>query len=311
MTTDEQSVVAFDRPGAAGKLPPGHPRRLRRAPVDGVELEYEVLGAGDPVVLIHAGVCADWFGPLLAEPALLDSYRVVSYHRAGYAGSERVDGQLSIARQAAQCAALMRRLGIGQAHVVGHSSSANMALQLALDAPDLVLSLSLLETALLTVPSGPYAGEAIGRYRAGDRAGAVDAWMRGVCGPDYRVALERAIPGAVDQAVADLDTFLGQELPALRDWPFTEQDAARITQPALAVLGARSDEVSPVFRTRHELLLAWLPNVEGFTLPEANHLLHVQNPRGMAERLALFFARHAPRAVSAGGAGASAGPAGR
>ncbi len=45
--------------------PPGRPHRLLRARVDGVELEYEVLGAGDPVVLIHAGVCADWFAPLL------------------------------------------------------------------------------------------------------------------------------------------------------------------------------------------------------------------------------------------------------
>jgi pimeloyl-ACP methyl ester carboxylesterase len=229
MSADEHSVVAFDRPGTA-RGPAAD--RFRRARVDGVELEYEVLGAGEPVVLIHAGVCANWFAPLLEEPALRDGHRIVSYHRAGYAGSEPVDGGLSIARQATQCAALMRHLGIGRAHVVGHSSSAAMAIQLALDAPDTVLSLSLLETALLTVPSGPYAGEAIGRYRAGDRAGAVDTWMRGVCGPDYRVTLERAIPGAFDQAVADLDTFLGQELPALRDWPFTEQEAARVPQPA-------------------------------------------------------------------------------
>ncbi len=308
MSADEQSVVAFDRPGTARGPAPDHRRRLRRATVDGVELEYEVRGTGEPVVLIHAGVCADWFVPLLEEPALRDAHRVVSYHRAGYAGSERVEGQLSIARQAAQCAALMRQLGIEQAHVVGHSSSANMALQLALDAPDTVLSLALLETALLAVPSGPYAGEAMSRYRAGDRAGAVDTWMRGVCGPDYRVALERATPGAYDQAVADVDTFLGQELPALRDWRFSEQDAAQVTQPALAVLGARSDAVSPVFRTRHELLLAWLPDVEEFILPGANHLLHVQNPRGVAERLASFFAQHP--AVS-GGAGSNAGPGGR
>jgi pimeloyl-ACP methyl ester carboxylesterase len=310
MNTDEQSVIAFDRPGVV-RRPSPDPHRFRRARVEGVELEYEVLGTGDPVVLIHAGVCADWFAPLLEEPVLRDAHQILSYHRAGYAGSERVEGELSIARQAAQCAALMRHAGIGQAHVVGHSSSANMALQLALDAPELVLSVSLLETALLAVPSGPYAGEAVSRYRAGDRAGAVDAWMRGVCGPDYRVPLERAIPGAFDQAVADLDTFLGQELPALRDWPFTEQAAARVGRPALAVLGARSDEVSPVFRRRHELLLAWLPDVEGYLLPDANHLLHVQNPRGMAERLASFFAAVSDRPVVSGGAGSSGAPAGR
>lgn len=293
MSTDEHSVVAFDRSDIARVPSPDRAHRFCRARVDGVELEYEVHGAGDPVVLVHAGVCADWFAPLLEQPALRDDHRVLSYHRAGYAGSERVKGELTIARQAAQCAALMHHAGIERAHLVGHSSSAAIVLQLALDAPDAVLSLSLLETALLAVPSGPYAGEALGRYRAGDRAGAVDAWMRGVCGPGYRAPLERAIPGAFDQAVIDLDTFLGQELPALRDWPFTEQTAARVRQPALAVLGARSDGVSPVFRRRHELLLAWLPHVEAFVLPDANHLLHVQNPRGMAERLASFFAQHA------------------
>jgi hypothetical protein len=35
-----------------------------------------------------------------------------------------------------------------------------------------------------------------------------------------------------------------------------------------------------------------MPNVEPFDLPDAKHLLHVQNPRGMAEGLAAFLARH-------------------
>ena len=283
MTADDQGVVAFDRPTDS---------LSQRAAVDGVQLEYEVRGSGEPVVLIHAGVCADWFAPLLREPALTGRHRVLSYHRAGYGRSGQVAGPLGIERQAAQCAALMRHVGMDSAHIVGHSSSGNMALQLALAEPERVRSLILLETALLAVPSGPYAAQAMARYRAGDRAGAVDVWLRGVCGPDYRFALEGAIPGAFDQAVADLDSFLGQELPALRDWSFTEQDAARVTQPALAVLGARSHEVSPVFAERHQLLLAWLPTVESFVLPDANHLLHVQNPRGMAERIASFVARN-------------------
>jgi pimeloyl-ACP methyl ester carboxylesterase len=43
------------------------------------------------------------------------------------------------------------------------------------------------------------------------------------------------------------------------------------------------------------MLLTWLPNAEPFVLPGATHLLHVENPRGMAERLAAFFARHPRR----------------
>ena len=41
---------------------------MDRAPIDGIELEYEVRGSGEPVVLIHAGVCADFFAPLVEQP---------------------------------------------------------------------------------------------------------------------------------------------------------------------------------------------------------------------------------------------------
>jgi hypothetical protein len=82
-----------------------------------------------------------------------------------------------------------------------------MALQLALDAPDVVHSLALLESALLAVPTGPYGAQAIQRYRAGDKEGVIDVWVAGVCGPTYRSVLAQALPGAFEQAVADADTF--------------------------------------------------------------------------------------------------------
>lgn len=265
---------------------------MDRIVVEGVGLEMEDHGAGEPVVLIHAGVCADWFKGLRDEPALAGSYRVISYHRAGYAGSDRVEGPFSIRQQAEQCRSLLRPLGTTRAHVVGHSSSAAIALQLALDHPDAVHSLALLETALLAVPSGPFAGDAMRAFLAGDRAAAVDIWMRGVCGADYRAVMDRVLPGAVDRAVSDAATFFGQELPAVREWSFDRSHAERITQPTLLVLGGRSGEVSPAFGQRHDLLLAWLPRAEPFVLPDATHLLHVQNPVGMASGLARFFASH-------------------
>jgi pimeloyl-ACP methyl ester carboxylesterase len=269
---------------------------VERAPIDGIELEYEVRGTGEPIVLIHAGVCADFFVPLVQEPALSGNFTLVRYHRTGYAGSGRLPGAVSLARQAAHCRALMRHLGIERAHIVGHSSSASIALQLGLDAPDAVQSLALLDPARPAAPSAAHAemvrtvvGPALQRFRAGDKHGAIDAWMRGTCGAHYRAALERALPGALDQAVADADTFFGQELPAVIQWTFGREDAARIHQPALAVLGEHS---IAVFRERRELLLAWLPNVEPFDLPDATHLLQVQNPGAMASGLASFFSRH-------------------
>jgi pimeloyl-ACP methyl ester carboxylesterase len=101
--------------------------------------------------------------------------------------------------------------------------------------------------------------------------------------------LEKAIPGAVNQALADADTFFLHELPALRQWSFGPDEARRVRQPVLAVVGEKSDSR---FHQRQKLLLEWLPNVEPFVLLGAGHLLHLENPSGMAEGLAAFFARH-------------------
>ena len=258
---------------------------LLRAPVDGIELEYEVRGTGEPVLLIHGGAVAGTFAPLLDEPALA-GYRLIRYHRVGYAGSDRVAGPVTVGRQAAHCLALLRHLDAEPAHVVGNSSGANIALQLALDHPSAVRSLALLEAALLAVPTGPFAGEAMGHFHSGDAAAAVDVWLRGVAGAGYRAVLDRALPGAFEQAVGDADTFFGQELPAVREWAFGPDEAARIAQPALAVLGGRSNEVTPVFGKRHDLLMKWLPDVRPFVLAGATHLMQVQNPAGVAEGLA-------------------------
>ena len=284
-----------------------HTNAMERASVEpGVELEYTVRGRGEPVVLVHAGLFAHWFKPLLEESALSGRYRVVSFHRVGYAGSSRVAGPLSLARQAQHVAALMRHLGIERAHVVGHSSGANIALQLAIDAPDRVHSLALLEPALpvsdgserLLSTRQSVMAPIAEKYRAGDTPGAVDGFMRMVSGAEYRAAFDRALPGEFARGLADADTFFQQELPAVAQWRLAREDAGRIKQPALAVIGEHSLQVSPIWEARQQQLLSWLPNAEGFVLPGATHLLHLQNPRGIAVALASFFARHpipAPR----------------
>jgi pimeloyl-ACP methyl ester carboxylesterase len=262
---------------------------MDRAALGSVELEYEVCGDGACVVLVHHGAGPDWFRPLLGERALTSRHRLLLYHRAGYARSSPRAGPLTFEGEAASFAVLMRHLGIDRAHVVGHSASGCIALQMALDAPEIVHSVAVLEPALLAVPSPPEVPKAVELYRAGDPITAIDTFLRGTCGPAYRPILESAIPSAVEQALAGADTFFTHELPALRQWRFGPEEARRVVQPVLAVVGERSDAR---FHERHALLLEWLPNVEPFVLPGAGHLLHLQNPAGMATGLAAFFARH-------------------
>ena len=67
-------------------------REMERAALDGLELEYELRGSGQPVVLIHWGLSAAWGEPLMDEPALADHCRLLSYHRAGVARPHPKEG---------------------------------------------------------------------------------------------------------------------------------------------------------------------------------------------------------------------------
>src|SRR5215471_9353060 len=106
-------------------FPPGEadPRgeTMEKAAVNGVELEYEVTGAGEPVLCISP-VLADGFEPLASEPALADRYQLIRYHKRGWAGSTHTEGPVSVEDHAADAAALLDHLGVRHAHVVGHSS---------------------------------------------------------------------------------------------------------------------------------------------------------------------------------------------
>ncbi|MFY9608465.1 MAG: alpha/beta hydrolase [Blastocatellia bacterium] len=269
---------------------------MNRAKIGGSELEYEVRGAGEPVVLVHGSHIADAFAPLLVEPVLTQRYQLILYHRRGFASSTHPDGPLSIVEQAADCRAFMQHLGVQCAHIVGHSYGGAIAVQLALDAPEAVHSLALLEPALLIVPSTHQFMEGMApvfqMYESGNKTGAVDGFLQSVMGPDYRSVLDRVLPGAFAQAVADADTFFRFELPALQQWSFTQTDAGRITQPVLAVLGADSHTLWAGWLEVHQMVQAWLPQAEGFVLNGATHGLQIVNPKGLAEGLAGFFARH-------------------
>src|SRR5215210_840828 len=91
---------------------------MERTTVNDVELEYEVIGVGEPVLLISP-LLADGFLPLLAEPALADSHQLIRYHKRGWVGSTRTPGAVSVADHAADAAALLDHLAIGRAHVGG------------------------------------------------------------------------------------------------------------------------------------------------------------------------------------------------
>jgi len=268
---------------------------MPRVNLNGVDLEYDVQGSGEPLLLIHGSILADAFFPLLAEPRIANNYRVISYHRRGFAGSARARDPFTIGQQAADSRALLRYLGIPRAHVAGHSFGADIALQLALDAPAEIQSLALLEPPLLaSVPSGPMFSDGVAAIRAvyerGEKVAATDAFCTGVAGPEYRQVIDKTLPpGAFALAVADIDTFFQVELGALQQWHFTAEEATRIRQPVLAVIGTES---APIFHEGHERLKHWFPQAEELVVPQATHALQFMNPGAVADGLDRFFASH-------------------
>jgi pimeloyl-ACP methyl ester carboxylesterase len=143
---------------------------IRTATIGTTEVQYSDLSEGEPILLVHAGVFADWFLPL-AESDTLRGFRVIRVRRAGY-GPTPPSAPVSIREHARHLAALLKLLNLGKAHVVGHSSGALIALQLAADEPEKVQSLILIEPAAL----GPFqvpAFEDLGRRFIGPGGGRV------------------------------------------------------------------------------------------------------------------------------------------
>jgi pimeloyl-ACP methyl ester carboxylesterase len=268
---------------------------MDRANVNGVELEYEVRGAGEPVLLIDM-LIADCFVPLLPEPALADAYQLIRYHKRGWVGSTHTSPPVSIAEHAADAAALLEHLGVRRAHIAGHSTGASIGAQLALDHPGKVHTLTLLEPTLVSLPLGgaflQAAGPVFEAYGSGDHAGALAMFVAAASGLEWqacRALLEQRIPGVVAQSIKDADTFFGVELPAVATWTFGAEQAAAIDMPVLSVIGA---ETQPLWMEIAEFLRSSLPRVEELTIDGVGHLLQIQRPEPVARGMAGFLARH-------------------
>ncbi len=263
--------------------------------VNGVELEYEVHGAGEPVLLIDM-LIADCFLPLLPEPVLADRHQLIRYHKRGWVGSTHTPPPVSIADHAADAAALLEHLGVRRAHIAGHSTGASIAAQMALDHPEKVHTLALLEPTLVSLPLGGAflhaAAPVFEAYANGDHAGAVAMFVSAASGLDReacRALLEERIPGVVAQSIKDADTFFGVELPAVTEWTFGPEQAAAIRKPVLSVVGA---ETQALWVEIAEFLRSSLPHVEECTIDGVGHLLQIQRPEPVARAMAEFVARN-------------------
>jgi pimeloyl-ACP methyl ester carboxylesterase len=110
------------------------------APVNGLEMYYEVHGSGSgrPLVLLHGNLSTIGvdFGGII--PSLAKSRQVIGVEQQAHGHTADIDRPLSIQNWTDDTVALLRHLGIGQADLFGYSSGSGVAMEIAMRHPELV-----------------------------------------------------------------------------------------------------------------------------------------------------------------------------
>lgn len=251
-------------------------------------IRYRADGDGPAVVLLH-GWTLDLEVWESQAAALARTLRVVRYDRRGFGGS---GGSPDPARDTDDLAALLDRLGIAQATLVGMSQGARVALAFALRRPERVAAL------VLDGPPDCFGGgepdadgdRLLAPFRELAREKGVDAFRAAWrAHPLMQLRREDAAARALlDRMVA---RYPGTDLlePAARGAPSIELKAlARLAMPVLIMNG---EFESPARRRTGERLHEALPNAEHVLLPDAGHLANLDNPVAYNGALGNFLRR--------------------
>lgn len=123
------------------------PRDVRFAEVDGHRIAYRVLGAGEPTIVMIAGLGDGMATFQDVAPELATTATVILYDRAGYGGSDATAGARDAAAVERELSALLEQSGVSGPYVlVGHSLGGLYAEYFAAQHPDQVLGVVLEET---------------------------------------------------------------------------------------------------------------------------------------------------------------------
>lgn len=119
---------------------------MNYAQVNGLNIYYEIHGAGEPLILLPGGfMTIEAMGAIV--PSLAETRQVIAVELQGHGHTADIDRPLSFEAMADDIAALMAQLGLKQADLFGYSLGGGVALQTAIRHPDMVRRLALVSTA--------------------------------------------------------------------------------------------------------------------------------------------------------------------
>jgi pimeloyl-ACP methyl ester carboxylesterase len=129
---------------------------MAKALINGIQIQYQTIGSGPDLVMVHglAANLAFWF--LRIVPHLSKSFRVTVFDLRGHGGSGMPPSGYTTADLASDLVGLMDHLRIERAHLVGHSFGGAVALHAAALRPERVETLGLADCrvhALQPIPS--------------------------------------------------------------------------------------------------------------------------------------------------------------
>ena len=296
---------------------------LRSAKVDGALLAYREEGEGQPVVFVH-GSLSDLRIWNEQVPEIGRRHRAIAYSRRySPPGEDIPDGVDDLMPpHVDDLVAFLREIDAAPAHLVGSSWGGFISLLAAIEHPDVVRSLVLLEPPVLTLalkrlPPGPLdllrlfltrprtaaaivstvvgaIGPATKKFREGDDEGGMQAFLRGVLGPEQAQGLpeERLAIGRENVRTMRAQ-LLGAGFP-----PLAAEAVRGVDKPTLLLTG----EHSPAFLLRlSDLLEELMPRAERRWIADASHGMNEDNPAETNRAILEFLAAQ-------GGAGAAIAP---
>lgn len=253
-------------------------RETGKVDVNGAMLYYEVIGEGEPLVLVHAGIADSrmWEGQV---EAFANRYRVIRYDLRGFGKTAMVEGPFS---HQEDLRGLLDSLGAERAHLIGCSMGGGAVLDFALRHPERVGALVLVGSAVsgFEADFGPPEqwDELVAADEAGDLGLVSELEVRiWVDGPGRR---PEDVDGAVRDLVREMNLIalqneasgLGEELPPE---PPAVDRLAEVGAPSLVMVG---DSDQPRTLAAADLLAKELPNARKVVMAGTAHLPNMERP---------------------------------
>jgi len=266
---------------------------MPQADVDGLSINYDVQGEGEPLVLVPY-LAADHACYAFQMPAYTEHFSCISVDLPGSGESDKPQGPYSTEAYADQLSGFLGAIGIERAHVAGVSLGAAVATHLAARHPERVRSLSLHSAWDRT---DAYLRTILGLWRslAGALPTVADAVIQGIFPlcftpemyverPEYAQALADFVRGRPAQP---LEAFLSQTEAVLA------HDAravlGEIDAPTLVTFGAHDLVTSTRFA---DPLTSGIVNSEMIVFDHLSHAGLHEDPEAFNRATLDFLLRH-------------------